>query len=341
MQISTASSSHLRLDHTPIAKLREVIAAPVARIRYTQCDARLPACQNCHKSGLSCSFYDDVLQQDVPRSHIKSLYDRIEELKAIVAVHHTHSQNNDNTTSGPTDSGGAFQFVLPSRNGTLFLEQSPPVIIGDATVRKLLNQGVKIESPFLVPGNLNPEEEGINVFAASRFDRASVTPNTVRLLLAHYVRCVEPALPASITLPDENEASLKQMGEADRCCVLLACAIAATHKSYYAPAWKIVASTCREWGGELAAQFVTKPNDHIVVILLLLIIYELADPERGLIWELLSFATRSCLELGWHRTDEQAIHPLPGPTLPASSQTRRLPPETKKRTLSVLIYIER
>lgn len=283
-----------------------------------------------------------MLQQDVPRSHIKSLYDRIEELKAIVAVHHTHAQQADSTTSDPTDPGAAFQFVLRSRNGTLFLEQSPPVIIGDATVRKLLDQGVKIESPFLVPGNINPEEEGINVLAASRLDRGSVSPSTVRLLLAHYVRCIEPALPASVTLPDENEASLKQMGEADRCCVLLACAIAATHKSYYAPSWKIVATTCREWGGELAAQFVTGPNDHTVVILLLLIIYELADPERGLIWELLSFATRSCLELGWHRMDEQAaVHPLPGPTIPATPQVRRLPPETKKKTLSVLIYIER
>lgn len=282
-----------------------------------------------------------MLQQDVPRSHIKNLYDRIEELKAIVAVHHTHAQNPDNTTSGPTDAGAPFQFVLRSRNGTLFLEQSPPVIIGDATVRKLLDQGVKIESPFLLPGNLNPEEEGLNVLAASRLDRGSLSPSTVRLLLAHYVRCIEPALPASVILPDESEASLKQMAEADRCCVLLACAIAATNKSYYSPAWKVVATTCREWGGELAAQFVTGPNDHSIVILLLLIIYELADPERGLIWELLSFATRSCLELGWHRMDEQAVHSLPRPTLPATSQTSRLPPETKKRTLSVLIYIER
>lgn len=230
---------------------------------------------------------------------------------------------------------------MRSRNGTLFLEQSPPVIIGDTTIRKLLDQGVKIESPFLVPGNLNPEEEGINILAASRLDRGSVSPSTVRLLLSHYVRCIEPALPAGVTLPDENEASLKQMAEADRCCVLLACAIAATHKSYYAPAWKIVATTCREWGGELASQLVTGPNDNTVVILLLLIIYELADPERGLIWELLSFATRSCLELGWHRMDDQAVHGLPGPTLPATSQIRRLPPETKKRTLSVLIYIDR
>lgn len=282
-----------------------------------------------------------MLQQDVPRSHIKSLYDRIEELKAIVAVHHAHAQNPDNASSSPTDTGSAFQFVLRSRNGTLFLEQSPPVIIGDATVRKLLGQGVKIESPFLLPGSHNPEEEGINVLATSRLDRGSLSPSTVRLLLGHYVRCVEPALPASVTLPEESEASLKQMAEVDRCCVLLACAIAATHKSYYVPSWKVVATTCREWGGELAAQFVTGPNDHNVVILLLLIIYELADPERGLIWELLSFATRSCLELGWHRMDEQAAHPLSGPTLPATSQTRRLPPETKKRTLSVLIHIER
>jgi hypothetical protein len=309
-----------------------------------QCDSRLPACQNCHKSGLSCSFYDDVLQQDVPRSHIKSLYDRIEELKAIVAVHHKHAETPDQNTTGtsaPTDAVAPFQFVLRSRNGILFLEKSPPVIIGDATIRKLLDQGVRIESPFLLPGTINPEEEGLTVLAASRLDRGSLSPTTVRLLLAHYVRCVEPALPARITLPDKSETNLKHMAEADRCCVLLTCAIAATHKSYYAPAWKLVATTCREWGGELAAQFVTGPNDQNVVVLLLLIIYELADPERGLIWELLSFATRSCLELGWHRMDEQAVHPLPGPTLPATSQTRRLPPEIKKKTLAVLIHIER
>lgn len=248
---------------------------------------------------------------------------------------------NGTTTEASRDATNEFQFVLPSRNGYLFLEQSPPVIIGNATIRKLLQQGIKIDSPFLIPGNLNPEKEGINVHMASRFDRSSISPSTVRLLLAHYSRCIEPVFPAAVDLADETEANLKHMKDEDRCRVLLACAIAAMHKSYYGPAWKIVATTCREWAGELAAELVTRRDDQTVVILLLLIIYELAAPERGLIWELLSFADRTCLELGWHRTDEQDIQQLAGPAMSLKSERERLSTETKKRILSVLVHIER
>lgn len=259
----------------------------------------------------------------------------------MVSVHQSSPQRNDTSTEAPKDSTGEYQFFLPSRGGYLFLEQSPPVIIGNATIRKLLQQGVKIDSPFLIPGNPNPEEEGINVHMASRLDRSSISSSTVRLLLAHYTRCIEPVFPAAITLADDSEASLKHMKEIDRCRVLLACAIAAIHKSYYGPAWKIVATTCREWAEELAAELVTRRDDHTVLILLLLIIYELADPERGLIWELLSFADRTCLELGWHRTDDQDIQQLTGPAMSLNPEKGRLSTEAKERVLSVLIHIER
>lgn len=259
----------------------------------------------------------------------------------MVSVHQSSPQRNGTSTEAPGDSTSEFQFFLPSRNGYLFLEQSPPVIIGNATIRKLLQKGVKIDSPFLIPGNPNPEEEGINVHMASRLDRSSISSSTVRLLLAHYTRCIEPVFPTAITLADDTEASLKHMKEIDRCRVLLACAIAAIHKSYYGPAWKIVATTCREWAEELAAELMTRRDDQTVIILLLLIIYELADPERGLIWELLSFADRACLELGWHRTDDQDIQQLTGPAMPPNPERGRLSTEAKKRILSVLIHIER
>lgn len=306
-----------------------------------QCDARLPACQNCHKSGLSCSFYDDILQEDIPRSYIKSLYDRIEELKAVVSVHQSRSRSNGITTEVSIDPASQAQFILPSRNGYLFLERSPPAIIGNATIRKLLEQGIKIDSPFLIPGNLNPEEEGMNAHISSKSDRSLISPSTSRILLAHYTRYIEPVFPAAVDLADETEVSLRNMQEIDRCRVLLACAIAAMHKSYYVPAWKIVATTCREWAGELAAELVTKRDDQTVVILLLLLIYELADPERGLIWELLSFAAKTCLELGWHRTDEQDTQQFTGRDMPLDTERGRLSTENKKRTLSVLVHIER
>lgn len=259
----------------------------------------------------------------------------------MVSVHQSCPQINGITSEPPKHPAHEFQFVFPSRNGHLFLELSPPVIIGNTTIRKLLQQGIKIESPFLIPGNLHPEEEAINAHISPKFDRNSISPSTVRILLAHYTRYIEPVFPAAVDLADEMEASLKNMKETDRCRVLLACSIAAVHKSYYGPDWKIVATICREWAGELAAELVTRRDDQAVVILLLLVIYELADPDRGLIWELLSFADRACLELGWHRTNGHDIQQFLGPSIPLESERGRLSAETKKRTLSVLIQIER
>lgn len=290
----------------------------------------------------------------MPGTYIRTLYDRIDELKALVSAHQSSSSSGSAfshhgttatatatttaTATDPTTNVDAFRCIIPSKTGYLFLKSSPPVIIGNATIRKLLNHNTTIDSPSLVPSHQRQAQEGLPLHAASKFDRGAITPTTVRLLLAHYTRCIEPVYSTGMTLAHHLDASLKQMDEEDRCRVLLACAIAAIHKSHHAPSWKIVATTCREWAGELAADLVLRRDDQTIAILLLLIIYELADSERGLIRELLAFAARMCLELGWHRADE---HSDDAPVMTLSLDRRQMTLETKRRILHVLIDIER
>lgn len=61
-----------------------------------------------------------------------------------------------------------------------------------------------------------------------------------------------------------------------------------------------------EWSNDLVPIASTRNKDSLVSVLLLCI-YEMTDPSRGLIWELLDLAAMITLKLGWHLLD---------PTLP-------------------------
>ncbi|KAH8886269.1 hypothetical protein GQ53DRAFT_695047, partial [Thozetella sp. PMI_491] len=306
------------------------------RSRRIKCDARLPSCVGCHKSGLPCSYYDDALKENIPRSYIKSLCDRIDELQALVFAHPSTGEDNPTTLAMPDL--GLFQCFVPYRtNHYMFLGPSPPVVIGNVAIAKVQHLGVQVESP---PGALAVPDHELPP-AGSKHERSSISLGTVRFLLAHYARCIEPLYPTLAHCGQGIETDLKQLGEDKRCGVLLTCAVAAVHKSYHAPAWRAIAKTCREWADDLASPLLEKRDDRTVFILLMLILYELADDERGLTLELLSSATRVCFELGWHRADEDGADNRPSNDGHLQGATDIMAPDDRQRLLSVLISIER
>jgi hypothetical protein len=293
---------------------------------------------SCYKSSLPCTYYDEVLKENIPRSHIKSLYDKIDELSALVSMHQSHAERSAvNAVSSTTPYLDTFNYIVPYRTQQyLFLGPSPPVVLGNVTIAKLQRLGVQIESS---PASSISEHERLPAAVKVKCDRNSVSPSIVRLLLTYYAKCVEPTYPTRIIQYGEGvETDLKQLNEDNRCAVLLSCAIAAVHKSYNIPSWKALATACRDWAGDLAQPLIERRDDYSVFILIMFIVYELADPERGLIWEFLSTATRICFQLGWHRVDEDPVE--------VSDDERNLArgkmnTETRRRLLSVLINIER
>ncbi|KAI9739056.1 MAG: hypothetical protein M1834_007268 [Cirrosporium novae-zelandiae] len=275
------------------------------RARRIKCDALLPACANCAKAQLLCTFKDDVLQENVPRSYVKSLYDRIEELKSLLSLEdhgppeHSRHQGTINTFTLQKQS-----FYVPaSKNGQyLYLGPSLPAINACAAVQALLALDNKIQAPSL---QLEPDSNE-DVLDFSKIDRSVVSTATVRLLLAHFDRNIRPSYPIlPLSFVKEEECTLKTLPRLQRFHTLIACSIAAAHKSYREPNWRVIAKVCREWAGELATPIVSERDGEAFVALLLLLVYELADPDRGMLWEFLGFAIRTCLQLGWQRVEDE------------------------------------
>lgn len=133
-------------------------------------------------------------------------------------------------------------------------------------------------------------------------DRTQLTPSVVRFLLGRYDRCIKPQY--DVTVPDllnHDGASFKKLPEATKFKILMACAIAAAHEGYKTPSWKALAQICRDWAGELVTPIISEGDSDTLTAILLLLIYEMADSSRGVTWELLDLAARTCLQLGWHQ----------------------------------------
>lgn len=131
-------------------------------------------------------------------------------------------------------------------------------------------------------------------------DRSSLSPNVVRYLLGRYGDCFAPRY--SLLEPEllsNDGVSFKKLADISKSKILLACATAAAREAYRSPTWKALAQVCRDWAGELIRPIIATGNKDALTMTIMLLTFELAEPSRGLVWDLLSFATRMCLQLGW------------------------------------------
>ncbi|KAI1374168.1 hypothetical protein F4677DRAFT_427410 [Hypoxylon crocopeplum] len=55
------------------------------RARRIGCDQSLPSCQPCLDAGAECQLYDHILEAEFPRSYVKALYERLQDLERLSA----------------------------------------------------------------------------------------------------------------------------------------------------------------------------------------------------------------------------------------------------------------
>lgn len=147
-----------------------------------------------------------------------------------------------------------------------------------------------------------PNNDHSLVPSVSYSDRSQLTPSIVRFLLGRYDRYIRPVYDIMVPgLLDYDGASFNKLPDSSRFKILMACAIAAARESYKAPSWKPLAQICRDWVNELITPIISVGDGDTLAAILLLLVYELADPTRGIIWELLDLAARTCLQRGWHQ----------------------------------------
>lgn len=165
--------------------------------------------------------------------------------------------------------------------------------------------------PQGIPDPPNVNDEDILITDFSRIDRSIITPRSIRYLLGRYDRCIKPRydLLGSDVLSFEG-VGLRKLPDTQRFQILMACAIAAVQESYRNSSWRLAAQVCRTWANELITPILATGDGESLASLLLLLVYEITEPSRGLVWELIDLAMRTCLQLGWHRTTHVTSYPL-------------------------------
>lgn len=163
-------------------------------------------------------------------------------------------------------------------------------------------EALPLQDPSLAVGESSIKQDHIPPPTATHGDKALLTPSAVRFLLSRYQDCIKPHYGVAVPeLSNQDGASFKKFPDSPKFKILMACAIAAARESYTVPDWRPLAQVCRIWANELVTHLISKGDKDTLAAILLLLVYELAEPSRGITWELLDLAARTCLQLGWHQ----------------------------------------
>ncbi|KEF60505.1 uncharacterized protein A1O9_02066 [Exophiala aquamarina CBS 119918] len=275
------------------------------RSRRIKCDTRLPACQNCAKNDSQCVFLDEALQEQIPRSYVRALNDKISELTSQLDLQKGYAARysiQDATVMTAAAASNEDSYVLmPRTQRYLHLERSLPTIVTRLTVEAL--SGSSTQSDMKMSHDAQPFSTDI-----FKTDRSALTPKVVRHLLSRYDRCVRPEFDiVDPELLSQDGQGLKKLSKRQKFETLMICAVAAGHESYRNPSWKALAQTLRDWAAEDTASVISAADPASLTAILLLIVYELLEPSRGSVWELMDMAIRTTIQLGWHRRDRSEV----------------------------------
>jgi hypothetical protein len=161
---------------------------------------------------------------------------------------------------------------------------------------------------LLEPGLDLLEDEDIPRPNIHFMNKTQLIPSVVRFLLRRYERCIRSRYDVPVPeLIDNDGSNFKKLPDLQKFKLLMACAIAAAREAYRCPDWRPFAHICRGWANELVTPIICAGDADTIAAILLLLIYELADPSRGIVWELLDLAARTCLQLGWRRLPPSSV----------------------------------
>lgn len=185
---------------------------------------------------------------------------------------------------------------MPGSSRYLYLEDSPLTTVVMLAFGALSGNNLAQSDPADMFEAEGPMPEVVEA------DHAIPTPGTMRFRLSRYEQCISPQYDiVEAEILRQDCLNMKKLSGSSRLQTLLACAIAAMVTSYRNPAWRSVAQTCRESVEDVAASVVSMGTPESLTAVLLLLLYEFADPSRGLVWYLMDLAARNVLQLDWHR----------------------------------------
>lgn len=158
---------------------------------------------------------------------------------------------------------------------------------------------------FLLDPTVHVHKPPQNSLVPEKLDKSIIEHMAVRDLLEnYYFPVIHPRCPVVDPSQVVLDTHLRRLPIKRRFFVVMVVAIAAAHQGRTYPEIYTSALILRHWADELLDAVLMEHDGDSLQALLLLIVYELVDPSRKLIWTLLGVACRMCVKLGWHRSSE-------------------------------------
>jgi hypothetical protein len=119
------------------------------------------------------------------------------------------------------------------------------------------------------------------------------------LVRSHFLPILNKVYPVIDPQQLRLDIRTKRLPPNDQFFVVLAAAIAAAHQARSSPNLATVSLVLRRWADTLVPKVLERHDDDAIQAITLLIMYELVDPTRKQIWQLLGFASRMMVRLRW------------------------------------------
>ncbi|KAG0634442.1 fungal-specific transcription factor domain-containing protein [Tuber brumale] len=318
-------SNALKLYHTLTACTR-------CRSRKTRCDAGLPKCGPCERSGAHCEFFDSTKQKTIPRSYVVHLQNRVRDLEEQIRVREAlfleaEAPNSEELVRGV----GLVNFAdYEHYKEPRYVGSSSGVtvtrLVLEATKKNLDSQAFKDlttqhRNTFRHALRTNPDPgdsyANLSSLPASRLPSREITDKLVELFCAR----------ALYQLPVLHEPTFVQdvadvyAGSGDpfknfQLKMVLAISMQKLSKHYAGLADSYFLAGLQHMEDVLEAM------DHRTLqCLLVMAQYALVTPTRMAVYHIVGIAVRLCIQLGYHQ--ERTIMLSATPLDPVTKDMRR------------------
>ncbi|KIV90008.1 hypothetical protein PV10_07358 [Exophiala mesophila] len=286
---SRASSLGYELD----AILTALPACKRCRTNRRRCDTQLPSCEKCTRAKVECTYYDHVLQEELPRSYIASLVD------------HLTQEKDPSPTLAATEKQSTFD-KLPDRVSDT---KKHHFGFSEGSYRYLGDQSPLVELRLSDDSSQELDDKSSPEFppcAAPTY--SAMTPVLQQYLTRIFFDSIQPIYPildskapwlSPETLTDSepipSQEFVLQMINA------IACHCDRHHTSSLLP----IATSAHTQALQYIGKATAEPSIFTLQVAILLVLYTLFDPASGNLSQRIGFATRLAIDLAAGDNEEQ------------------------------------
>lgn len=193
--------------------------------------------------------------------------------------------------------------LVVNRSSNIFFGPGTAASVGAIVVKTATDAGLSGTPDMVAVAKQMSAPISLSQMDVAKLDRSIITLSTIRdLIETHYIPKIHPRYPiVELSDVELDTTRLSRLPTRRRFTVIMTAAIAAAFLGRNYPKMHTNALILRQWGDELANSILADVESPRLPEVLLLILYEIVDPCRGLIWSLLGLACRMCVKLGWHR----------------------------------------